>query len=148
MVLTVEFMTRAGLYAYLADSILGMKLAHPVRVAIDGPDCAGKSTLADELAAELAPVRPVVRLSIDDFHNPAAIRRRRGDLSPDGYYHDSFNVRAIVDEVLQPLGRNVAAVSAQHCSTTGVMSPASVRGGPRPRGRSCCSTVSFCCARS
>jgi uridine kinase len=58
------------------------------------------------LAAELAAVRPVVRLSIDDFHNPAAIRRHRGELSADDYYHDSFNLRAIVGEVLQPLGPN------------------------------------------
>lgn len=92
------------LCTYLADRIVTVDLGHAVRVAIDGPDCAGKSTLADAVAAELRSHRPVVRLSIDDFHHPAATRRRRGELSPDGYYHDSFNLAAIVDEVLQSLG--------------------------------------------
>ena len=34
----------------LARQILRIERPHPIRVAIDGPDAAGKTTLADELA--------------------------------------------------------------------------------------------------
>jgi len=44
------------------------------RFAVDGIDCAGKTTFADRLAPLLE--RPVVRASEDDFLHPAAIRSR------------------------------------------------------------------------
>jgi uridine kinase len=75
-----------------------------LRVAIDGPDAAGKTTFADDLAALVGPRRPVIRLSIDRFHHPEAVRRRRGSLSAEGFYHDSFDHAAVVDGVLRPLG--------------------------------------------
>jgi uridine kinase len=96
--------SREQLCAYLGDVTLRRTTTHPLRVAIDGPDCAGKSTLADELAAHLAQTRPVLRVSGDDFHQPAAVRKRRGDLSPDGYYSDAFDLPAICGHVLEPLG--------------------------------------------
>lgn len=95
---------RGQLCAYLGEVILQRAARHPLRVAVDGPDCAGKTTLADDLAAHLVPARPVIRVSGDDFHQPAALRKHRGDLSPDGYYHDAFDVQAMIDHVLQPLG--------------------------------------------
>ena len=52
-----------------------MQGPHAVRVAIDGPDAAGKSVLADELAAAFRErPRAVVRRSIDDFLRPQADR--------------------------------------------------------------------------
>ena len=78
---------------------------HPVRVAIDGVDAAGKTTLADELAPVIEDLgRPVIRASIDGFHNPAATRRRRGPLSSEGYFYDSFNYPALIEVLLRPLG--------------------------------------------
>lgn len=47
--------------------------------------------------------RPVIRASIDRFHNPADVRRRRGRLSPEGYYRDSFDYAGLVAELLEPL---------------------------------------------
>lgn len=89
----------------LADSVFGIELGHPVRVGIDGVSAAGKTTLADELAAIIsARCHPVIRISIDDFHNPGSVRYARGPLSPDGYYHDAFNYAAFRSEVLDPLG--------------------------------------------
>jgi len=62
------------------------------RVAIDGTDGAGKTTLADELAAALRERgKEVVRMSVDDFHRPEEERYARGRLSPVGYYEDSFD---------------------------------------------------------
>jgi uridine kinase len=48
-------------------------------VGIDGPDAAGKSTFADSLSDRLG--TSTVRASIDGFHHPRAVRRRRGELS-------------------------------------------------------------------
>ena len=100
----MEPISRGALCVTLGEAILDRATTHPLRVAIDGPDCAGKSTLADDLAAHLASTRTVLRVSGDDFHQPAAVRKKRGDLSPDGYYYDSFDLQAIVDHVLRPLG--------------------------------------------
>jgi uridine kinase len=72
------------------------------RFAVDGIDCAGKSTLADALASLLH----ADRLSIDDFLRPAAERYRRGELSPEGYYRDSHDFgrfRAAVGGAGEPL---------------------------------------------
>ncbi|MEJ3652292.1 uridine kinase [Actinomycetes bacterium KLBMP 9759] len=65
-------------------------------VAFDGPDAAGKTTLADEVAKA---VPAAVRASIDGFHRPAAERRLRGDLSPEGYYDDTFQLERVHDAV-------------------------------------------------
>lgn len=78
---------------------------HPVRVAIDGVDAAGKTTLADELVGPLRRLgRSVVRASVDGFHHPAEVRRRRGALSPEGYYRDSFDYSGLARVLLEPLG--------------------------------------------
>lgn len=98
-------MTREELIVGLADRICHVTCAHPIRVAIDGVDAAGKTTLADELVAPLTRVgRAVIRASIDGFHNPAAVRYQRGRSSPEGYFLDSFNHQALIDELLFPLG--------------------------------------------
>jgi uridine kinase len=67
-----------------------------LRVGIDGPDAAGKTTLADELASALEPRgHRVRRSSIDDFLRPPDERYRRGRDSPRGYYEDSFDYAAV-----------------------------------------------------
>ena len=70
-------------------------------VAVDGIDGAGKTTFADALATQ--PInRVLVRASGDDFHNPSAIRYRRGRQSPEGFYLDSFDIRALTELLLKP----------------------------------------------
>ena len=98
-------MKRSQLLAELAGRIVALQLPHPTRVAIDGVDAAGKTTLANELVGFIeAQGRKVIRASIDGFHNPAAIRHQRGVDSPEGYYHDSFNYQALKESLLIPLG--------------------------------------------
>lgn len=98
-------MKRSQLLDYLAGRIIETKRPHPIRVALDGPDAAGKTTLAQELVAPLQERgRAVIRASIDGFHNPASIRYSRGPISPEGYYYDSFNYRALAEFLLTPLG--------------------------------------------
>ena len=91
--------------APLADAILAVRRPHPVRVALDGVDAAGKTTLADELARGVGGRgRPVIRASVDDFLRPRAERYRRGPDSPEGYYEDTFDYPALRAALLTPLG--------------------------------------------
>ncbi len=98
-------MTRVEMLKELAGLIIGVRRPHPVRVAIDGTDAAGKTTLADELAGAIkAQGRPIIRATIDGFHKPRSERYRRGRYSPEGYYHDSFDYQSVRDELLEQLG--------------------------------------------
>ena len=75
-------------------------------VAIDGPDAAGKTTLAAELAATLERLgRSVIKVSLDGFHCPAHERQARGALSPEGNVEDSYDLEALRRDVLEPLAR-------------------------------------------
>jgi uridine kinase len=95
---------RTELLEKLVTNILGIKHNHPLLVAIDGRDAAGKSVLAKELAFRLRALgATVIESSIDGFHNPSAIRYRKGRESPEGFYRDSFNIAAIKVLLLDPL---------------------------------------------
>jgi uridine kinase len=96
---------RARCLASIAGRILRLAPPHPTRVAIDGPDAAGKTVLADELVAVLtASGRQVIRASVDGFHRPRAERYRRGAGSAIGYFEDSFDYPALRRALLEPLG--------------------------------------------
>jgi uridine kinase len=89
----------------MVQTIGSMKYAHPTRVALDGIDAASKTMLADEIADVLEyEQRCAIRASIDGFHRPKKDRCRRGELSPEGYYYDSFDYVAIEKYLLIPLG--------------------------------------------
>ncbi|ABW13515.1 putative kinase [Parafrankia sp. EAN1pec] len=99
-----------------------------LRVAIDGPDAAGKTTLADELAGTLADRgRPVIRASVDGFHQPQAVRRRRGSLSPEGYFLDAFDYPALRRLLIDPLSpdgdRRYRTAAFDHRSDSPLDSP-------------------------
>ncbi len=89
----------------LANHIDSLKSFHPLRIAIDGVDCAGKTSLANELDSLLQKKgRSVIRASIDSFHNPQSIRYQQGKHAPAGYFQDSFNHQALISYLLAPLG--------------------------------------------
>src|SRR4051812_12414581 len=97
--------TRDELLGGLADMIESVTTPHPVRVAVDGPPAAGKTTLADELALVLRNRgRTVVRATIEGFLLPRAQRYQRGEDSPEGCYDDSFDFAALQRVLLDPLG--------------------------------------------
>ena len=96
---------RSALIEILAERIAGVRCPHPVRVAIDGVDGVGKTTLADELSVALSSCeRPVIRATVDGFHNPRSVRYRLGRNSAEGYFRDSFNYPALTTVLLDPLG--------------------------------------------
>ena len=91
----------------IATVVTELPLDRPLRIAIDGRDGAGKTTLADELIQPLhSRGREVIRASVDGFHNPRALRYLRGRYSPEGYFRDSFNYDALREFILEPLGRD------------------------------------------
>ncbi|MFC1572524.1 hypothetical protein ACFL6M_02890 [Candidatus Eisenbacteria bacterium] len=98
-------MRRESLLGQITAAIKSIECTHPTRVAIDGIDAAGKTTLADELATALGQSnRQIIRASADDFLNTKETRYRRGPLSPQGYFNDSLDHDAILASVLSPLG--------------------------------------------
>lgn len=99
--------------ARLVDAVGDLRRVRPrVLVGIDGPDAAGKTTMADQLAQRLSGL--VVRASADDFQHPRAVRRRRGSLSPDGYYLDAFDHATLADKLLTPFGNGASTVMTAH----------------------------------
>jgi uridine kinase len=98
--------TRQQVLDGLADRILALRLDHPTRVGIDGHSAAGKTTLADELATVLRArtARPVLRVSIDHFKRHVDLRTQHPPGSPESYYFEMFDVDAIREVLLAPLG--------------------------------------------
>jgi uridine kinase len=88
----------------IADRIVSLPSGGIVFVGVDGVDGAGKSMFGDELAQALRPRgRPIIRASVDSFHNIRAIRYRRGRQSPEGFFLDSFNYPGLKQTLLDPL---------------------------------------------
>jgi len=91
----------------ISKRIHGLPSINPVRVAIDGVDASGKTFLADEIAVSLKRGnRQVIRVTADGFHNPKSIRYEKGSLSPEGFYYDSYNYKALTKNLLEPLSPN------------------------------------------
>ena len=73
-------------------------------IAIDGVDAAGKTIFAAKLTKALRERKhSVIEASMDGFHNPQIIRYRMGRDSPEGYYRDSFNIKAVKTLLVEPL---------------------------------------------
>ena len=106
-------MRRSDMIDEVSARMVSALAAHTLRVAIDGIDAAGKTTLADELARSLNRLgRVVIRAGIDGFHNPIGTRHQQTDLAA-GYYEDSFNYVALKNKLLIPLGPGGSGI----CST-------------------------------
>ena len=142
--------TRDELLSRLAEAVGSVTVAHPTRVAIDGPPAAGKTTLADELAVVLrAQGRDVIRATIEGFLLPRSQRYRRGEYSAEGCYHDSFDFDALHRVLLDPLGpggdRRFQQAVYDHRHGDRSCPSRSRRHPPTP---CCSSTACFSCARS
>lgn len=115
---------RSQLLANVARMAVALAPERIARLAIDGVDGAGKTTFADELAAVITDLgRPVIRASIDGFHNPRDIRYARGRHSPIGFFEDSYDYTSLKRHLLDPLrpggsGRYCVAVFDHRTNTT------------------------------
>jgi uridine kinase len=90
---------RAEVLQVLADRIARLEL--PATVALDGPDGAGKTVLADELAG-LVP--GAVRASLDDFHHSRSHRHALGRTGAT-VWERGFDYTAVRRELLEPWRR-------------------------------------------
>ncbi|MDQ1600895.1 MAG: uridine kinase [Actinomycetota bacterium] len=96
--------TREQLVVQLAAQILALDESAPRAVALTGMSCAGKTTLAAEVAAVVDGAgRPVVPVAYDDFHHPRERRYRLGRTSAEGYLDDSFDPDSLSRLVLDPV---------------------------------------------
>jgi len=96
---------RRAVIGQIGDRIEWLSRDHVRRVAVDGTTASGKSTLADEITAELERRGvSVERLTMDGYHNPKEIRYRKGRMSAVGYFEDAYDLDAFVTHVLAPLG--------------------------------------------
>lgn len=87
----------------LAEELLQQYAQGRVVVAVDGADGAGKTVFADDLASELRGLsHTVFRASMDDFHQPRAIRHAKGRESAQGFYEDSYDYSAFRRVLLGP----------------------------------------------
>jgi uridine kinase len=77
-------------------------------VVVDGPDAAGKTVFADQLAGLLP---EATRASVDDWLFPADTRYRRGELSADGYYEDAFDYQGLVSDLIDPFRHGSASLT-------------------------------------
>jgi uridine kinase len=121
--------TRDEVLGRLAKAVGSVTVAHPTRVAIDGPPAAGKTTLADELAVVLRTQgREVIRATIDDFLFPRALRYPRGEYSAEGCYLDAHDYHGLNQVLLDPLGpggdRRFRCAIYDHTTDTALSLPA------------------------
>ena len=91
----------------LIEQLVGEILSHYPRgrltVAVDGPEAAGKTTFADDLAREFERTgHAAARASVDGFHRPAEFRYRQGRFSPEGCYEDSYDYSVFRRVLLEP----------------------------------------------
>jgi uridine kinase len=91
-----------SLLAEVAASLLACG-EHRLRVGIDGPTAAGKTTFGDELADELRRSgRPVLRATLDDFKKPWRDRHLYDRESGEGYYRNAYDYAAVARLLLEP----------------------------------------------
>ena len=88
----------------LVGRIARITIDHPVRVCVDGPSAAGKTTLADRLAQALRPARMVIRAELDRFMTMVEDPDAHPYDSPESFYLDAWDYPAIRADLLEPLG--------------------------------------------
>jgi uridine kinase len=96
---------RAQVLDEVARHLASRELDHPLRVGVDGVCGVGKTTFTRELVERLRALGcEVVHVDSDGFHHVRERRRRQGPTSARGYYEDAYDIDALVERVLVPLG--------------------------------------------
>jgi uridine kinase len=95
---------RAAAVREVADRILRLGPGR-LRVAVDGPTAAGKTSLGHELAEAISAAgRAVLRATLDDFKRPWNERHLYDRVSGEGYYRNAFDYAAVRRLLLEPFG--------------------------------------------
>ena len=89
----------------LVQTLIRLPHEGPLRVAVDGPGCAGPGPLADEMAGLLrAAGRAPVVIRATDYWRDASVRLEFGRTDVDSYFQGWLDHEALRREVLRPLG--------------------------------------------
>ena len=98
-------LTPDGVAQFIADRAVGLQLAHPVRVGLDGPLCARPGELAGAVAALLL-VRSRTAVVVDSatFWRDASLRLEYGHTDVQSLVDGWLDVPALSRELLAPLG--------------------------------------------
>ncbi|MDN5630947.1 MULTISPECIES: hypothetical protein [Kocuria] len=106
-------MSRHQTLALLAERLCAVAPGRLALVAIDGFDGAGKTVLARELVTLVSArgKRPVINVSMDNFHHPRAHRYATGR-GPESFYRDSYDYDAFRRCVITPLRTGRAVTPA------------------------------------
>lgn len=96
-----------------------------LRVVIDGYTASGKTTFANELAAEVRSLgRPTLRASLDDFKLPWRDARQKGydRTTGEGYYRNAPDFASARTLLLEPMGPEAGGIVALcgHDPLTGI----------------------------
>lgn len=75
---------------------------YPILIAIDGPDCSGKSTLSRSLLRHLKNDFKVQLFHFDDYVNEIAFDFDPKKISPDIFYNDFFDWESMFNSVIKP----------------------------------------------
>jgi uridine kinase len=75
-------------------------------IAVDGPDCSGKSTLCRSLNGILMKNYTSVLVHFDDYLNEKEIREKRGEFSVEGFLYDFFDEGALLKSIINPSKEN------------------------------------------
>jgi uridine kinase len=95
------------IYEIIASYIMNCQKSKPIIVAFDGVDTSGKTVMANNIYKILKNNnKNALRVSIDKFHNLKDIRLQKGELSPAGYFYDSFNLNKIFEYIINPIKNN------------------------------------------
>jgi len=97
-------MKEKQIFELIKDSILYIQLKKhkPIRVAINGIEGTGKTVFADKLTKYLNSLNvEAIQVSIDGFHFNTEARYKQGKNSAKGYYEDSYDEIAFVNNVLK-----------------------------------------------
>ncbi len=98
-----------AIFAHILGAVLEQKSPEvPFVVGINGIDGSGKTSIASKFTSFLDDQgQSVQAIHIDDFHNPKAIRYAGDRPEPEKYFHQSFNLQALIDGVLAPIRQSM-----------------------------------------
>ncbi len=98
------FDRRLPIFEKVAGEIrLRKPVDRPLVIGVSGIDCAGKTAFAAALEKYLnLKDYPTQLISLDDFHNPGAIRYA-GEDQAENYFNRSFDIETIIQKLLAPL---------------------------------------------
>ena len=91
----------------LCSRVLSIQKNGPILVGIDGVDGSGKTQFAKTLADALSHSnRPILRSSVDFFHNKGSVRKPQGKKSSVSFFENSFNYPELSRKLLDPLSKS------------------------------------------